>query len=55
MIKDFMDSLLENFDGDDDVKEVLGNISDETIDKVRRKGRRVSLIQYESYCIGQAL
>ena len=46
MIKDFMDSLLENFDGDDDVKEVLGNISDETIDKVF--AGKVTLIR--SYC-----
>ena len=29
-----MNTLLSNFDGDDDVKEVLNNISDDTIDKV---------------------
>ena len=29
-----MDTLLSNFDGEDDVKEILHNISDETIDKV---------------------
>ena len=34
LIKDFMDSLLAHFDGDDDVKDALGNISDETIEKV---------------------
>jgi len=29
-----MDSLLENFDGGEDVNEALQNISDETIEKV---------------------
>ena len=42
-----MDSLLKKIDENDDVKGALGNISDETIDKVY--AGKVTLIR--SYCI----
>ena len=46
-----MHSLIEHFDGDEKVKEVLGHISDETIDKVF--AGKVGLSR--SCCIEQAL